>query len=155
MTAHERRVSGSVARRPADLHPDRLLLAAERGVDIGARILRQGRSHIGALIAKGDRDFATNVDLQIESAIKASLANAAPSVPFLGEEGGGDSAVGAFWVLDPIDGTINFSRDSPLRTISLALVVDGQPVLGIVDAPLLGRRRPDARDSHPPIPHLP
>jgi myo-inositol-1(or 4)-monophosphatase len=131
---------GSGARRPADLHPDRLLLAAERGVDIGAQILRQGRSHIGALIAKGDRDFATSVDLQIESAIKASLANAAPSVPFLGEEGGGDSAGGALWVLDPIDGTINFSRDSPLCTISLSLVVDGQPVLGIVDAPLLGER---------------
>jgi myo-inositol-1(or 4)-monophosphatase len=140
VTSHERRPLGSGARRRADLHPVRLLLAAEGAVDIGARILRQGRSHIGALIAKGDRDFATSVDLQIESAIKASLANAAPSVPFLGEEGGGDSAGGALSVLDPIDGTINFSRDSPLCTISLSLVVDGQPVLGIVDAPLLGER---------------
>ena len=50
-----------------------LLLAAEHAVDIGARIFRQGRAHIGALIAKGDRDFATSVDLQIESAIRTSL----------------------------------------------------------------------------------
>ena len=43
-------------------------------------------------------------------------------------------------MLDPIDGTINFARDSPLCTISLSLVAAGQPVLGIVDAPLLGER---------------
>ena len=117
------------------------MLAAEHAVDLGARILRQGRSHIGALIGKGDRDFATDVDLQIESAIKASLANATPEIPFLGEEQGGEgSADQERWVLDPIDGTINFARDSPLCAISLSLVVAGQPVLGIVDAPLLGER---------------
>ena len=43
-------------------------------------------------------------------------------------------------MLDPIDGTINFSSDSPLCSISLSLVIDGQPVLGIVDARLLGER---------------
>jgi myo-inositol-1(or 4)-monophosphatase len=125
---------------PADLDLAGLLLAAERAVDTGADILRLGRSHIGALIGKGDRDFATSVDLQIESTIRELLADTNPSIPFLGEEGGGDSAARASWVLDPIDGTINFSRDSPMCTISLALVIDGQPVLGIVDAPLLGER---------------
>jgi 3'-phosphoadenosine 5'-phosphosulfate (PAPS) 3'-phosphatase len=45
--------------------------------------MRQGRLHIGSLIAKGDRDFATDVDLHIESAIKSSLAAAAPTIPFL------------------------------------------------------------------------
>jgi fructose-1,6-bisphosphatase/inositol monophosphatase family enzyme len=93
-----------------------------------------------ALIAKGDRDFATSVDLQIESVMKASLAAADSSIPFLGEEEGGNSTAQALWVLDPIDGTINFSRDNPLCTISLSLVIDGQPVLGIIDAPLLGER---------------
>lgn len=140
MTLPNRRASVSVAGSPADLDLAGLLLAAERAVDAGAEILRLGRSHIGALIGKGDRDFATSVDLQIESTIRALLADADPSLPFLGEEGGGESAARASWVLDPIDGTINFSRDSPLCTISLALVVNGQPVLGIVDAPLLGER---------------
>ena len=119
----------------------RLLLAAERAVDTGARTLRQGRSHIGALIGKGDRDFATDVDLRIEAEIKASLAEAAPEIPFLGEEEGDGTQLGdARWVLDPIDGTINFARDNPLCSISLSLIVRGQPVLGIVDAPLLGER---------------
>ncbi|HTP23191.1 MAG TPA: inositol monophosphatase family protein [Solirubrobacteraceae bacterium] len=119
----------------------RLLLAAERAVDIGAASMRRGRSHIGALISKGDRDFATDVDLRIEAEIKACLAAATPEIPFLGEEGSGEGDVrGMRWVLDPIDGTINFARDSPLCSISLSLVIDGQPVLGIVDAPLLGER---------------
>jgi myo-inositol-1(or 4)-monophosphatase len=139
VTAADRRAPGSGARPPADLHLATLLLAAERAVDVGARILRHSRSHIGALIAKGDRDFATSVDLQIESEIRASLTETDPSVPFLGEEGGGQSAR-ELWVLDPIDGTINFSRDLPLCTISLSLIVDEQPVLGIVDAPLVGER---------------
>lgn len=118
-----------------------LLLAAEHAIDIGARILRQGRAHIGALIGKGDRDFATDVDLRIESEIKASLARATPEIPFLGEEEDGGAQLGhARWVLDPVDGTINFARDIPLCAISLSLVLDGQPVLGIVDAPLLGER---------------
>ena len=118
-----------------------LLLAAEAAVDIGARIMRQGRAHIGALIAKGDRDFATDVDLHIELAIKSSLAEATPDIPFLGEEGGGEQdSARACWVLDPIDGTINFARGNALCTISLALLIAGEPILGIVEAPFLGER---------------
>lgn len=122
------------------MNSGRLLLAAERAVDVGAQILRRGRSHIGALVAKGDRDFATDVDLQIETAIRAALAESDPAIPFLGEEEGGASGEQPRWVLDPIDGTINFSKDSPLCAISLSLVVAGQPVLGIVDTPFLGER---------------
>jgi myo-inositol-1(or 4)-monophosphatase len=124
-----------------------LLLAAGRAVDVGAQMLLQGRSHIGTLVEKGDRDFATNVDLQIESAVRDSLARAAPGIPFLGEEEGGGAALDAGWVLDPIDGTINFARDSPICAVSLSLIVAGQPVLGIVDAPLLGERF-EARQGH-------
>jgi Inositol monophosphatase family len=122
---------GSGAAR--DSSSARLLLAAEQAVDIGSRILSQGRSHIGALIGKGDRDFATDVDLRIESAIRASLAQAAPEIPFLGEEEDREEDPGghARWVLDPIDGTINFARDSPT----------------VLDLPVAGdRRAAGARD---------
>jgi fructose-1,6-bisphosphatase/inositol monophosphatase family enzyme len=136
-TPPDDRFTGALAQQSSSA----LLLAAEHAVDIGARVLIQGRSHIGALIAKGDRDFATTVDLQIESAIRRSLGRATPGIPFLGEEQGGESDPDATqWVLDPIDGTINFAKDSPLCTISLSLIVAGQPLLGIVDAPLLGER---------------
>ena len=133
--------SGRSSATAVDPNSARLLLAAEHAVDIGARILRQGRAHIGALIGKGDRDFATDVDLQIETEIKASLSEATPEIPFLGEEEDGAQELGATrWVLDPIDGTINFARDSPFCAVSLSLVIGGRPVLGIVDAPLLGER---------------
>lgn len=136
-------MTGTAARHdPAEQWPGdpALLLAAGHAVDVGAQMLLAGRAHVETLIGKGDRDFATNVDIQIESAIRSSLTAAAPDVPILGEEQGGDTTVGPQWVLDPIDGTINFARESPLCAISLSLLVAGQPVLGIVDAPLLGER---------------
>lgn len=78
--------------------PARLLLAAERAIDLGAATLRHGRSHIGALISKGDRDFATDVDLRIEAEIKACLAGATPEIPFLGEEGNEAQDMRGAWV---------------------------------------------------------
>lgn len=124
------------------------LLAAERAMNLGARLLRQGRSHVGALIGKGDRDFATAVDVAIEEAIKDSLDQALPDIPFLGEEEGGpEIEEGVLWVLDPIDGTVNFMRDSPLCCISLALMEDGQPILALVDVPLMGERYLAARGA--------
>jgi myo-inositol-1(or 4)-monophosphatase len=121
--------------------PTALLLVAERAVTEGARLLRQGRSHVGALVAKGDRDFATAVDVAIEGAIKGILTADAPEIPFLGEEAGGATIdEGILWILDPIDGTVNFAHGSPLCAISLALVEDGRPTLAVVDLPLLGER---------------
>lgn len=119
-----------------------LLLAAEQAVERGAQLLRRGRRHVGALIAKGDRDFATAVDLQVERAIREMLGATTPEIPVLGEEQGGASVIedSPLWVLDPIDGTVNFANGSPLCAISLALVENGQPALGIIDLPLLGER---------------
>jgi myo-inositol-1(or 4)-monophosphatase len=124
------------------------LLAAERAVSAGARMLGQGRSHVGALIAKGDRDFATAVDVAIEEAVREILAEELPGIPFLGEEeGGARLEEGVLWVLDPIDGTVNFMHGSPLCAISLALVEDGQPTLAVVDLPLMGERYVAARGA--------
>lgn len=121
--------------------PASTLLAAEQAVNLGSRLLRQGRSHVGGLFGKGDRDFATAVDLQIEESVKGFLGEALPGVPFLGEEEGGPGIEeGLLWVLDPIDGTVNFMRGSPLCSISLALMEDGEPRLAIVDLPLMGER---------------
>ena len=73
--------------------------------------------------------------------MRASLAQTTPDISFLGEEQGATAGNSRYcWVLDPIDGTINFSKDSPLCAISLSLLQDGQPVLGVVDTPFLGER---------------
>lgn len=118
-----------------------LLLGAERAVDAGAELLRRGRLDVGSVVPKGDRDYATEVDLRIEETVRATLERVAPGVGFLGEEEGERTGNRrAMWVLDPIDGTVNFANGSPLCAISLALVEDGAPTLGVIDLPLLGER---------------
>jgi myo-inositol-1(or 4)-monophosphatase len=117
------------------------MLEIERAVDVGSQILRQGRSHVGMLVAKGDRDFATAVDFRVEDAVKTALREIAPEIPFLGEERGGEAIDGGtVWVLDPIDGTVNFARASPLCGISLALVEERRPRIAVLDFPFLGER---------------
>ena len=61
----------------------------------------------------------------------------APDIAFFGEESGGERAeVG--WFVDPLDGTANFVHGFPVVGVSVALVVAGEPVVGVVQAPLLG-----------------
>ena len=124
----------------ADGEVNALLLAAGEVVENAARLLIQGRSHVGGLIAKGDRDYASRVDFQIEDAVKDALGRVAEGIPFLGEERGGHLRAPLLWVLDPVDGTTNFIKGSPLCAISLALLSQGQPVFGIIALPLLGER---------------
>lgn len=129
----ERAVPHGLAERDTNA----LLLNAGEIVDRAARLLRQGRANVGGLVAKGDRDYASRVDFQIEDMVKGELGD---GIPFLGEERGGDLRAPLLWVLDPIDGTTNFIKGSPLCAISLALLSEGQPIFGIVDLPLLGER---------------
>jgi fructose-1,6-bisphosphatase/inositol monophosphatase family enzyme len=59
----------------------------------------------------------------------------------VGEEFGGDAPrAGRYWLLDPIDGTIAFSRGIPLFSTLVALVEDGRPVVGLIDLPTLDER---------------
>ena len=116
-------------------------LAVQATIDEAADLLRRGRGHMGVVVAKGDRDFATAVDVEVEHAVRERLTALTPGIPFLGEEGGGARPEsGATWVLDPIDGTVNFARGSPLCGISLALVEDGRPKLAVVDLPFFSER---------------
>lgn len=115
-----------------------LLLIAEQAVEATAPMLaiRSGPSYS----MKGDRDPVTESDLRIEAAVRLFLSKETPEIPFLGEEGGGDSGSGTFWALDPIDGTANLLRGIPMFAISLALVRDGTARVAVVDAPALGER---------------
>jgi myo-inositol-1(or 4)-monophosphatase len=126
--------------RLSDSDANELLSIAGGAVDGAARLLVHGRSHLGGLIAKGDRDYASRVDFQIEDFVRNALASTAQGIPFLGEERGGHLHAPLLWALDPVDGTTNFIKGSPLCAVSLALLSEGQPVFGIVDLPLLGER---------------
>ncbi|WP_308252127.1 histidinol-phosphatase [Pseudonocardia sp. KRD291] len=91
---------------------------------------------------KPDRTPVTDADTAAEDALRAALAHERPDDAVLGEERGdtGASANGRGWVLDPIDGTKNFSRGMPVWATLIGLTLHGRPVLGVVSAPALGQR---------------
>ncbi|NUQ82025.1 MAG: inositol monophosphatase [Bacteroidetes bacterium] len=83
---------------------------------------------------KNQNDLVTAADRESESVIRDYLESTFPSVPFLGEETGWSQSLSGseYWVLDPLDGTTNFSHGFPQYSISLALIREGQPVLGVI-----------------------
>lgn len=90
---------------------------------------------------KPDRTPVTDADTTAEDAMRAVLALRRPDDQVLGEERGGTSgAHGRAWVLDPVDGTKNFSRGMPVWGTLIALTEAGRPVVGVASAPALGRR---------------
>ena len=114
-----------------------LLGIGREAVEQGVALLRTAQAtHV---IAKGDRDMVSDLDLTIERRTRARLRQATPGAGFLGEEEGQHGSADHTWVLDPIDGTANFLRGLPLCGISLALIREGRPVLGIVALPFLSR----------------
>jgi myo-inositol-1(or 4)-monophosphatase len=86
------------------------------------------------------RDLITEWDLRTEELIREVLAERAPGVPVLGEEGGqGEGSAGGLrWLVDPIDGTVNFAHGLPIWSISIALEDAAGGVVGVVAAPRLG-----------------
>jgi myo-inositol-1(or 4)-monophosphatase len=114
---------------------------AQKAMDIAADLVRARLP--SAVNAKGDRDMVSDVDLEIERVVRGYLHEHSPEVGFLGEEEGITPTPGGGrlrWVLDPIDGTANFVKGIPLYSVSLALINDEEPVLGIIDVPAEGCR---------------
>ncbi|GED98223.1 inositol monophosphatase family protein [Gordonia crocea] len=92
------------------------------------------------VVRKGDRDFATQVDLDLERFICGELT-AQTGLPCHGEEFGGPPVDdGLVWVVDPVDGTFNYSTGSPMTGMLVGLCADGEPVLGLTWLPLLDLR---------------
>ena len=119
-----------------------LLLAAERAVDAGSALLRRSRWQVGAIVSKGDRDYATEVDFRIEETIRTALQEVAPGIGFLGEEEGERGRYAARRCGCSIRSTgrstsRTAARCARSRSLSLR---KGQPMLGIIDLPLLGER---------------
>ena len=85
------------------------------------------------------RDLVTEWDARSEELIRRVLQEHAPGITVLGEEGGGDAGNAAQrWLVDPIDGTVNFAHGLPVWSVSIALEENGQPTIGVVVAPVLG-----------------
>ena len=87
---------------------------------------------------KGPSDFVSAADLKAEKILREELARARPEFGFLLEEGGSIEGADPHrrWIVDPLDGTLNFLHGIPHFAISIALERDGQIVAGVVYEPL-------------------
>ena len=104
-----------------------ILVVAGLAVDRALSVLNTFADQDLPLTFKGDRDYASELDFKIEQELKQFLLEAEPDIGFFGEEYGGDSLEsGLAWVLDPIDGTVNFIHDIPLFGVSLAFLCNGR-----------------------------
>src|SRR4051812_5339244 len=120
-----------------------LLGAARAAATAATELLRDVRPadirHKGTL-----NDLITEWDLRSEEVIRRVLAEHTPGISVLGEEGGlGGEAANraendARWIVDPIDGTVNFAHGLPIWAVSIGLEVAGQLEVGVVSAPQLG-----------------
>lgn len=87
----------------------------------------------------GMKDLVTETDGAVEAMLRQSLSALVPEASFLGEEGSPHAGLGGLvWVVDPLDGTTNFAHGVPFVATSVALCRDGDPLLGVVNLPLLG-----------------
>src|SRR5258706_10136414 len=87
---------------------------------------------------KGPQDVVTAADVAVERMIVSTVRDAFPGDAFLGEEGGRSNHAldAACWVIDPIDGTVNFARGLPHWCVAIALVVAGRTELGVIFEPV-------------------
>lgn len=87
---------------------------------------------------KGAQDWLTEADGAVERFLSDAMAHAFPEDGFQGEEEGAARRGTLCWVVDPIDGTSNFARGGTRWCVSLGLLEDRQPLLGVLAAPALG-----------------
>lgn len=143
--------SAPVAFDRGDVEDARAALDIARQVAAEASVfLRGAAGNVGRIDTKTSvRDLVTDWDRRTEDLIRARLQALTPAVPLLGEEGGawapetaaGDAPANQAhdrWLIDPIDGTVNFAHGLPIFAVSIALERRGRPLAGAVYAPALG-----------------
>ncbi|MEO5326463.1 phosphatase [Mesorhizobium sp. CC13] len=114
---------------------------ANQLADAARRLLAQHAGEALGVSVKPDRSLVTQMDLMIETELRAMIANRFPSHGIIGEEEGTEAAgAEAVWILDPIDGTAPFIVGLPVYGTLIALAIDGVPQLGVIDIPAVDAR---------------
>jgi myo-inositol-1(or 4)-monophosphatase len=114
----------------------------EELLDLAVAIAREAAAQVRAHREEGVElagtkssatDLVTVADQASEDLIRSRLRAARPDDGFLGEEGGGEAGTsGVRWIVDPIDGTVNYVLGLPQYAVSIAVEVDGDVVAGVV-----------------------
>jgi myo-inositol-1(or 4)-monophosphatase len=124
------------------------LAFARETADRAGRILFERYERVERIDAKGARDVVTEVDHLSEALVIDAIRTRFPTDGILAEESGAHRtdaagttrglAVGRTWVIDPLDGTINYANGIPFFCVAIGLVVDGVPTVGVVRDPMRG-----------------
>jgi myo-inositol-1(or 4)-monophosphatase len=117
-----------------------LAVARAAAAEAGKLLVERRPADLGVAQTKSSpTDVVTEMDTAAERTIRAAIRRQRPDDGFLGEEGGSeDGASGVRWVIDPIDGTVNYLYGLPAWAVSIGAEVDGVTVAGVVLAPQLG-----------------
>ena len=111
---------------------EELIIAKNASIVASEILLKQKETFNEVLLDEG-RDIKLKADIASESAIKDYLKSKS-GFPILAEESGADQDLGkSFWIVDPLDGTSNYSRDFPICCISIALMHENEIVLGVIN----------------------
>ncbi|MGP3923740.1 inositol monophosphatase family protein [Streptomyces sp. 8N616] len=120
---------------------DELLTLALAAARRAGALLRDSRpADLGVAATKTSAiDVVTEMDIASEKLITGYLCEARPDDGFLGEEGSSTAgSSGVRWVIDPIDGTVNYLYGLPAWAVSIAAEIDGETAVGVVEIPSRG-----------------
>jgi Archaeal fructose-1,6-bisphosphatase and related enzymes of inositol monophosphatase family len=126
---------------------DDLAFAAELARSAGELIADQ-YEQVLRIDRKSKRDVVTDVDYRSEALVMEAIRSRRPNDAILAEEsghhaqgrGGGRRWGTRTWVIDPLDGTVNYANGIPYFCVSVALVEDGRPTVGVILDPLRGEQ---------------
>jgi len=120
-------------------HNNRLDFAVEIARDAGDLTLKYFRRDDLQVDRKADESPVTIADRSAEELLRAQIAKRFSRDGIIGEEFGEQGGSSGYqWILDPIDGTKSFIHGVPLYTTLVAVLRDGEPILGVIHAPAVG-----------------
>ncbi len=99
-------------------------------------LLRAGQERARSVTFKRQADLVTDIDKASEELIVAAIRERYPEHAILAEEGSAAEGAGEYrWVIDPLDGTLNYVRGLPIYAVSIGLLRRGEPFVGVVYDP--------------------
>jgi len=119
--------------------PSKELQAARDAAEAAAVVIRSLYQKNLQITTKADATPVTEADVRAEEAIRTVLTERFPSYGFYGEETGQHALdAESVWLVDPIDGTKSFVRETPFFSTQIALMRQGRFILGVSSAPAYG-----------------
>ena len=109
------------------------LLIAKKAAKKAGVFLKNHKNALTKVLSSSNKDIKLKADISAENLI-IDIISKESNIPILAEESGisTNNIYDSFWVVDPLDGTVNYSRGIPFSCVSIALILNLKPVLGVI-----------------------